>query len=249
MILFSKKSSPQTTTSSVPLCRRLRGYFVVAALLVAGCHAGNDSDGALSDDRGCALADSLLRQSGLGGELDVSGRATIDINQYRVRGRFSLSATQTNNIVLEFTSTSPMGGRREDVVVSLYEDTLRIFDRERAKLHEGTDVEDMVEAETDLPIDLARLIPLVLARMPDCARLSAMNVSSSLEDFSGEIDGERFDFAFSEGRLVRARWPLPLREDGPEERLEIEYEWGDGALERITALLPERSWRIKLRSD
>ncbi|MCH7549203.1 MAG: hypothetical protein IH969_06680 [Candidatus Krumholzibacteriota bacterium] len=186
----------------------------------------------------------------MGGELDLSGRATIDINQYRVRGRFSLSADHTNNIVLEFTSTSPMGGRREDVVVSLYEDTLRIFDRERAVLHVGEEVEAMVEKETDLPIDLARMIPIVLARMPDCARLSSMNVSASSDGFSGVIDGERFDLAFSEGMLVRARWPLPLREDGPRERLEIKYEWAeDGTLERITALLPERSWRIKLRSN
>ena len=222
-----------------------RGCFLTAALFFAGCRAAG-SDGELARDRGCEVADSLLRDAGLAGALELSGRTTIDVNQYRVRGRFSLSASASGDVVLEFTSTSPMGGRREDVVVSLYQDTLRIFDRERAALHEEDEVESMVEGETGLPIDLERLIPIILGTLPPCDRLGQMNVSDSGEDFSGTVDGERFDLSFSEGRLVRARWPLPLYAPGPSERLEIDYRWGDEGLERVTALLPGRSWRIKL---
>ena len=116
MIPSSRKSNPQTATSS----RRarsgaavglavMRGFVTMAAFLIAGCHGGPPPEGTLHDERACLLADSLLRESGLTGDFELTGRTTIDVNQYRVRGRFALTVSRDDDVVLEFTSTSPMG--------------------------------------------------------------------------------------------------------------------------------------------
>jgi hypothetical protein len=221
---------------------------MVAALFFASCHAGGARD-TLDPDRACAIADSIARGGGLAGDLELNGRTTIDVNQYRVRGRFHLTSTPAGDVMMEFTSTSPMGGRREDVVISLYRDTLRVFDRERARLHTGPEVDELVEEGAGMPIALAALVPLVMGRLPGCEHLTEIAVPESRQGVSGRFDGERFDLELDRGRLVRARWPLPLTRGGPGERVEVRYEWRDGDLRELTALLPERRWRVKLDAD
>ena len=105
-----------------------RGATVVAAaLLVAGCSLSNRGGPSIQGSRACTVVDSAFLASGLHDGVDVSGHTTIDVNQYRVNGRFQLRVNEAGDMTLEFTSTSPMGGRREDVVFSYWQDTLRVF--------------------------------------------------------------------------------------------------------------------------
>jgi hypothetical protein len=195
------------------------------------------------------VVDSAFATSGLHAVLDLNGHTSIDVNQYRVNGRFSLRVDEPGNMIFEFTSTSPMGGRREDVLVSYWEDTLRVFDRERGRYYEGDEVDEQVEEGAGFAVDLGELLRRVFLHTPDCARISDVRRAEDGGDLGGRIDGGSFSVRFDGGRAVRSDWPAPFSGPGAGERLEVDYRWEAGRLSGMTILAPVRSWRVRLDAD
>lgn len=222
---------------------------MVAALLIAGCSLVGRRGPVIAGDRACAVVDSTFAASGLRVDRELQGHTSIDVNQYRVNGRFTLRLGATGNTVLEFTSTSPMGGRREDVLVSYWEDTLRVFDREQGRYFEGAEVDKTVSEGAGFDVDLAEVLRRVLLFSPDCARLGEIRAAEDGGDLGGRIDGDRFTVGFDGGRVARADWPAPFSGAGSGERLEVDYRWAGGRLVGMTILAPMRSWRIRLDVD
>jgi hypothetical protein len=115
--------------------------------LVPACGPHYSADHALRGAAACASADSFLANA-FPRPLSMRGRATFDVDSYRVRGRFDLQLAANGDAVLEFAGSTLLGGHREDAVISLSSDTLRVLDRERGHYYEGDDVTGLVESGT-----------------------------------------------------------------------------------------------------
>ena len=70
--------------------------------------------------------DSTLTAGGWGTPLAMKGKVTIDVKQYRVRGRFDMKSDAGGNFTFEFTSSAALGGLHEDVVISCFNDTHKL---------------------------------------------------------------------------------------------------------------------------
>jgi hypothetical protein len=165
----SKRSNQRANTTE-------RAVFAIAvALLVSlGCTHFRSHDVVPADD-GCALVDSALSGSGLRGGIEARGRVTIDVNQYRVRGRFVMTVTPGGDLTFDIVSTTMIGGHREDAVLSFYADTLRVLDRERGRFYQGADVDAMVADGAGLPVDLGVLHASASARWGRAAETIGWN--------------------------------------------------------------------------
>jgi hypothetical protein len=185
----------------------------------------------------------------------MRGKLTLDVKQYRVRGRFELSTTARGYLTLEITSTTALGGHREDMVLSFYEDTLRVLDRERGHFYEGEEVNGVVSDGIGVYWDLAGVLRLIMVRAAGCDRFESVSTSPSGggREVAGRFDGEEFRLNFAKGRILEAYWPAVLG-GRPDDRLRITYRWvpaagGEARLTELVVFLEERRWRVKLKSD
>jgi len=193
----------------------------------------------------CEDLKSRLQESGMSEVHEIRGKVTIDANQYRVRGTFGLTRDELGNVTLEFTSTTLIGGHVEDIVVSLFEDTLRVLDRERGAYHEGEEVDELIGAEAGIAVRATEMLRRLMVETPDCERV--LDVSMGNDLIQGRLDQAPFEIKFSDGLVSSARWGSPFP-DG-EDRLEVSYRWERGRLTAITAFMPEARWRVKLIED
>jgi len=192
----------------------------------------------------CARVDSFFTAT-FPRPLDMRGRATFDVESYRLRGRFVLKASADGDAVLEFGGATLLGGHREDVVVSLVDDTLRVLDRERGRYYEGDQVERLVASGTRTPGAWGPGLRRVLA--DGCAGVES--VRSREHGLEGQAADGPFELKVASGRLSEAIWPNPAPEDTFGDRLEVRYRWRNGAPQEIEALLPTRGWRVRLEAD
>ncbi len=192
----------------------------------------------------CRAVDSLLAHARLR-QVHVRGRATIDVDDYRVRGRFLLDVDADGAMTLAIESTVGMGSRREDVVVAWAADTLRVLDRERGDYWEGEAVDARLAEALDEPVDAGALVRRVLLALR-CAAFDGARARA--DGLAGRLEGEPFRVALRHGRPERAEWPAPVGRDGSE-RLRVEYRWIDGRLRGLTVRIPGRRWRLRLDGE
>ena len=151
-------------------------WLVVAATLSlggVGCRQGVDPS-ALSGDAACAALDSVLVSAGPSRPYSMSGDAVVDVEQFRFRGHFRLDASADGDAVIELGGSTLFGGHREDVVVSLVDDTLRVFDRERGHFYEGEDLDALIWDATRARADWARVVGEMLASPTRCDAVDAL---------------------------------------------------------------------------
>jgi hypothetical protein len=175
----------------------------------------------------------------------MSGRATFDVDSYRVRGSFRLELSAHGDAVLEFSGSTLLGGHREEAVISLSSDTLRVLDRERGRYYEGDAVARMVEEGTHTQGDWALALRRVLAS--DCPGIETVQADEN--GLSGSGPDGPFSLKLEGGRLVEATWPNPAPSETFRDRLEVRYRWKGGRIDLVEALLPARGWRIRLEAD
>jgi hypothetical protein len=175
----------------------------------------------------------------------MSGHATFDVESYRVRGQFRLDLAANGDAVLEFSGATLLGGHREDAVISLSSDTLRVLDRERGHFYEGEDVTRMIESGTGTHGDW--LLALRRALASGCPGMETVTVGES--GLSGSGAGGPFSLRLEGGRLVEASWPNPAPSETFRDRLDVSYRWDKGQIALLEARLPARGWRIRLEAD
>jgi hypothetical protein len=209
----------------------------------AGCRQRMGAPHAAPAGSADRVVDSLLTAGLPERPWSLAGRATFDVEQYRVRGRFRLDVGATGEFALEFSGTTLFGGQREDIVVTMAGDTLRVFDREHARLYEGDAVDELIRQGTGTAGKWAKGV----AR---AAGLSAGDDVVSLErgndGLAGTLTSGAFLLDLRDGRLTRAVWPDPAQSRTFDDRLEVTYGWRDGRLRELSAILPVRGWRIRL---
>jgi hypothetical protein len=220
---------------------------LLALALALGCGArATTRPPAAEKAAACEVVDSLLSRHGLPRPAAMTGRATFDVEQYRVRGRFELRLDAAGGAVLEFSGTTLLGGHREDVVVSTSGDTLRILDRERGRFYEGAEAEELIRGETRVGGDWLRALQRALGEPRSCPLAS---VEYRADGVSGQAADGPFQLRWEAGRLVEARWPDPARSETFSDRLDVRYQWDSGGLSRLEARLPVRGWRVRLEAD
>lgn len=184
--------------------------------------------------------------SGLQGPLEMEGQALIDVNQYRVRGRFLLSIVPPGDVRFEYQSSGVMGGGREDVIFSYFADTLRVLDRERGEFYEGDAVRELVEDGVGDRADVRELVRRLVLVVPACERLA--RVERSKHRLEGRLDNEPFRIDTAGTRVTGARWPSPVATSMGDE-LEVSYEWDGDGLAGMTLWMPRHRWRIRLQKE
>lgn len=223
-----------------------RRLAVVAAILLVAPACRQRVDGnALSDQAACSALDSLLATAGPGAR-SMSGEAVIDVDQFRFRGRFRLDTTTAGDAVIELGGSTLFGGHREDVVVSLAADTLRVFDRERGRLYEGETVDDLIWDGTRAHADWTRVVADVLAAPVRCEGFRDVVLDG--DGARGALARGPFRIVTEGGRVTRATWPDPIEGSNFDDQLEVRYAWRGAELAEITAILPTRGWRVRLRA-
>jgi hypothetical protein len=175
----------------------------------------------------------------------MNGHATFDVESYRVRGQFQLDLAANGDAVLEFSGSTLLGGHREDAVISLSADTLRVLDRERGRFYEGDEVTRMIESGTGTRGEW--LLALRRALASGCPGIETVTVGESGLSGSG-TDGP-FSIRTEGGRRAQATWPNPAPSDTFRDRMEVRYRWKNGRLDLLEALLPARKWRIRFEAD
>jgi hypothetical protein len=240
-----------TLNSSSPRLPVLVTVGVLVAAFAGGCGTFHSVG---QGPRLCAVMDSLYEDCGFGDSLMFVGKATVDANQYQVRGVVRLETDSAGNVYFEFRNSLLFGSRVEDFFVSLVDDTLRIMDRERGRLFVGRDAEQVLAEDLGMEFDVRQALDLVLGGHAACAEISDLEINP---DGGGEIRGHvegsgfRVDFEPS-GRIERAEWPVP-GDASMDDRLLVDYEWKYNShkvlrLDRVVIHLQEREWRCKLAS-
>jgi len=221
-----------------------------AALVLLGCAPRAERVPLPATVASCGVLDSLLARSGLRGAPPMRGRVTIDVNEYRLRGRFTLTVSAAGDALFEFASSS-VGGGREDAVVSFYSDTLRVLDRERGVYHEGAGVDTLVSEAAGFHVDAAEVVRRVIGVPPTCRRLADLRVEESGESVvvSARLDGHDATQRFAGGRAHSGEWPAPFTGTAREERLAVAYRWKGAAAAEITVWVPGLRWRIRLQAE
>lgn len=219
---------------------------MAAALALAATAPACGPRAAASGPAPCAVVDSTLAARGLPRPFSMKGRATFDVEQYRVRGRFTLTLDASGNAVLEFSGATLMGGHREDVAVSLSGDTLRILDRERGRYDEASDAEALVAGGAGRAGDWTLAMRRSLTLTAGCPVVSLTPRDDGLD---GEAADGPFRLRWQGGRMVRATWPDPAPGETFDDRLEATYQWSGNRLSRIELRMPTRGWRIRLDGD
>jgi hypothetical protein len=199
--------------------------------------------------------DSCSQRSGFGEPVVFVGKATVDANQYHVRGVVRVETTAAGDVFLEFSSSFLLGSRVEDFFCSVLGDTLRIVDRERGRVLEGAAAEQFLREELAMDFSVREALGLALGGRPDCSRIDGVEVRSSSAGrvVSGRAWEKPFRIEFApDHRVGRAVWPVP-GDSELEDRLRIDYEWAsgpDGAplLTRLVIHMEEREWRCKIVS-
>lgn len=239
--------------------RRAAGVLLVMAVAVGamiGCGGPVVEKRRAGQDK-CALLDSLFDSSGFEAPVLVEGKATVDANDYHMRGKIRLDAGAPGEVVFEFASTILFGNQREDFVFSVHEDTLRIVDRERGAYYEGLEAEEFLAESMETDFDVAAMMFLALGGHPPCDELT--DVSIKVAGDGGFVctgrhlgDAFRLDFEGRGPRLRTAEWPV--RSDRyRDDRLRIDYSWEDAGGERpvlkeIVIWLEMREWRCKIQA-
>jgi hypothetical protein len=234
----------------------LLATFCILLVLSTGC--GSKAVRGVVDPAACAVFDSLYLASGFESPMSVSGKATIDANQNRIRGKIHVDVEPPHQIVFEFTSSILFGSKREDFVFSLVQDTLRIIDRERGAYYEGEEAEDVLRESLEADFPMASVLDLALGGHPGCDELDELNYKLGSDGkvvFSGKQSGRPFRVAFAAGsrKLEEISWPV-FSKDGSSDQLEVEYQWesggdGNGGLREVVMSLESKQWRCKIRSS
>ena len=242
-------------------CRAFQSVLLAIAGIVCWLAAGCASTGGGRQHLGpgtCASLDTLYQDTGFSSPLKMSGKATFDIEQYQVRGQFTLSATPAGDFVFELSSSLLFGSRREDVVISVADGFLRVLDRERGRYYEGAEVDRLLRRNLELNIDTADLISFLLGGALPCHSLNHTVLSYSRDGqvvFTGLLEQRpvKIVFGAAAGRLVQFEWPLMFTK-GRADQLRADYKWrldssGRPELTELVVKIESRGWRIKLRSE
>jgi hypothetical protein len=230
------------------ILRRMRAVAAASVVVVVcGCAGGLQQ---AASPAVCAGLDSLYEHSGFESPLTITGKATIDANQYRIRGIIRAEMKPSGDIFFEFNSSIFFGSQIEDFFFSLVGDTMRIVDRERGQYYEGASAAQFLREALAMDFDAPRALRLALGGRPACDELRDVRMrgeSSGAVKFDGRVGGDGFDVVFGahDRRLERVRWPLPEdRERG--DRLRAEYRWSSGGLGEVTMQMEKREWRCKI---
>lgn len=225
----------------------------VSALVGCGSESVRSVGGG---EAACVLLDSLYERSGFERRVLVQGTATVDANQYKMRGQVRLDCRSPNEIVFEFASTVLFGTQREDFLLALQADTVRIVDRERGAYYEGDEAEAFLSEALEADFGIARSLPLALGAQPPCGEID--DISFSMDSVGGVVCtgkrfGERFKVVFGadHSRLEKVEWPVRCARYGVD-RMRVEYTWqsdgrGGMVLSEIVLRLEEREWRCKIK--
>jgi hypothetical protein len=197
-----------------------------------------------SGERACEALDSVLARSLPARPWALAGRATFDVDDYRVRGRYSLTVDASASALFEFTGTMLFGGHREDIVLSLSADTLRVLDREHGAYYQGAQVDDLIERGTRTRGEWVAALRSILGFAGACSETLEMRTDG--EHVSGLVDGGAYVLSMEGGRLLNASWPDPTASRTYSDRLDVRYAWRGDALASLTMALPVRGWRIVL---
>ena len=218
--------------------------MVVLGVTVLACAAHERPDDLVRGDAACARADTFFQET-FPRPAHMRGRATFDVDKYQFRGHFDLQLASNGDAVLEFSGSTLLGGHREDAVLSLSGDTLRVLDRERGHYYEGDEVTAMVDDGTRVHGDWALALRRVLAS--GCAGIDGVQPGET--GMSGLCGDGPFSLKSRDGVLEAATWPNPAPQETFRDRLEVRYRWKDRRLNGIEASLPTRGWRVRLESD
>ena len=148
----------------------------------------------------CSTLDSLYDHAGFDLPFALRGKATVDAEQHRFRGKVNVNVSESGNVVFEFTSTILFGSRREDFVVALAADTVRILDRERGYYFEGQEAEDFLNEALALDFGVSEALRLSLGGRLPCDGMHGVRVRSGTGGeikVTGEVARSSFKVVFS----------------------------------------------------
>ncbi len=219
------------------------------ALTPIACRQRVDAP-AYRGEAACAKLDSVLASAGPARPWSMAGDALLDVDQFRFRGRFRLDVTATGDCTLELGGSTLFGGHREDVVVSLAGDTLRVFDRERGRFYEGDELDALIRESTHADADWSRVVARVFLLPGSCGGIESLIEDGDDGDgVRGAESGATFRLDVEGGRVTRALWPNPIESATFDDRLDVSYRWDGDRIAEATARLPERGWRARLTAS
>lgn len=226
-------------------CSSARSGTLALALVLAACGPKTvDTLHVVEGREACAALDSMLARALPARPWACAGKATFDVEDYRVRGRYRLTVRDRDSLAFEFEGTMLLGGHREDIALSLEGDTLRVLDRERGAFYAGGAVDELIERGTGVRAHWPGAVRAVAGFTPVCTE--RLEVRGDGEHASGLMDGGAFVLTTEGTHLVKASWPDPTASRTFSDRLDIRYEYDAGRLSAITVALPVRGWRIRL---
>jgi hypothetical protein len=198
----------------------------------------------------CSLIDSLYADSGFDFPFALKGKATVDADQHRFRGKVDVFTPGAGEVTFEFVSTMLFGTQREDFVFSVRGDTMRILDRERGQYFEGEDAEIYLAEALGVEFGVAEALRLTVGGPPPCGAMDEVEVETESDGgfrVSGRSRGASFHVRFSSRRhrLQELSWPL-LERGETRDRLLVRYEWAEEALREVTMWMETREWRCRI---
>jgi hypothetical protein len=227
---------------------------IFSCLIVMGCAAQGQKH-ALSEADPCVMLDSLYASAGFEATLSMTGKITFDVEQYRIRGQFTLTVHPEGQMGFEFSSSAMFGSRHEDISMSITGGVVRLLDRERGMYYEAEEVDVQLREMLGLNLDVREVLSLVLGAMPPCGDLQDKKVGLSRNGevvFASSVRDRDVRIVFDEGRRTIHKFIWPLAFDGGKAAsLEVDYTWeqveGEGpVLKRLVLSVPDKGWRIKL---
>jgi hypothetical protein len=109
----------------------------------------------------------------------ISGRAKIELPQYRVRGVFRAVYSPKGELRIDFKHSSLFGAYREDATILVKDSTLAILDRERGRIFAGDSSLIAVRNGLGIAIRPDDIIYAFMLAFPSCADFDPFAMSGS----------------------------------------------------------------------
>jgi hypothetical protein len=226
------------------------GAVALCLASASGCAVGGGAKPPTANT--CAQFDSSYAHSGFETPLTVTGKATVDANQYQIRGIIRAEFYPSGDIYFDFSSSVLFGSQIEDFFFSMVADTIRIVDRERGHFYQDEEALQFLRDVLGMDFDVAETLRLATGGRPPCGEIDALRARVHGGDiaFDGRYRGEHFEVVFSGPgrRLKSCEWPV-IGDDGRKDWFKASYRWADAAeadLRQLVLRFDAREWRCRI---
>lgn len=155
-------------------------YFIFIIAIIHSCSSHSSYTGLLSCEQEFP---GLFSAVHTGKGLSITGKARLELNQYRVRGICRIHYLPPDNLRIDFRHSSLFGAYKEDASIFIRAAHMAIFDRERGTFFDRDSSLAIIDRHIGFRLYPDDLICALTLTSPDCSTIGSLEMRSSEDEW------------------------------------------------------------------